>query len=106
MVLQEMMGRLAFDRLHDPARRQVWGHAQQQVHMFWSHMALQNLNVERPTNLTYEISHLRTDIPRQYRLAILRDEHEVIVQAIHRMGGSTMRRHRRASYRKPPEGVA
>jgi hypothetical protein len=76
------------------------------MHVLRAHMALQNLDVERPTNLTYEIPHLRADVPRQYRLAILRDEHEVIVQAIHRMGGSTIRGHRRASYRKPPEGVA
>ena len=66
MVLQEMMRRLAFNRLHDPTRRQVGGHAQQQMDMFRPHMALQNLNVERPTNLTNEIPHLRANVPHQY----------------------------------------
>jgi hypothetical protein len=42
----------------------------------------------------------------QHRLAMLRDEHEVIVQRIHWMGGSTILAHGRASYRKPPKGVA
>jgi hypothetical protein len=106
MVLQEMVRRLALNRLHDPTRRQVGWHAQQQMHMFWPHMALQNLDIERPTNLPNEIPHLRANVPHQYRLAILRDEHEVVVQAIDGMGGSTILGHRRASYRKPPEGVA
>jgi hypothetical protein len=67
---------------------------------------LQDLNVERSTEFPHEIPHLPANFAAQDRLAILRDEHEVIVQAIHRMGGPTQFAHGRRSYRKPPEGFA
>ena len=106
MVLQEMVGRLALNRLHDPARRQVRRDAQQQMDMLRPDVPLDDLNVVRPADLPNQVAHLRADLPAQHRLAILRDEHEVIVQRIHRMGGSTILEHGRGSYRKPPEGVA
>jgi hypothetical protein len=76
------------------------------MHVVRPDVALQNLDILTPTDFPNQIPHLRPDLPAQHRLAILRDEHEVIVQRIHRMGGSTVLAHGRASYRKPPEGVA
>src|SRR5712691_10937509 len=93
MVLQEMMGRLALDRLHDPARREVRRDAQKQMDMSRPDVTLQDLDVERPADLPNQIPNLRPDLSSQHRLAILRDEHEVVVQRIHRMGGSTIFAH-------------
>ena len=93
-------------RLHDPARREVGRDTQQQMDMVRPDVALHNLDVLTPTDLPNQIAHLRADVATQHRLAILRDEHEVVVQRIHRMGGSTILPHGRPSYRKPPEGVA
>jgi hypothetical protein len=101
-----MVGRLALDRLHDPTRRQMRRDAQQQMDMLRPDVPLHDLDVERPTNLADEIPHLPVNLAPQHRLAILRDQHEVIVQAIHRMGGPPVLAHGRASYRKPPEGFA
>ena len=92
-VHQEVVGGLALDRLHDPARRQVRRDAEQQMDMFRPDVALDDLYVERPADLPNQITHLRANFPAQHRLPILRDEHEVVVQRIHRMGGSTILLH-------------
>ena len=74
--------------------------------MFGAHMPLQNLNVLRPTDLPDQLPNFPTNITAEHRLAILRDEDEMVVQTIDSMGGSTVLPHAAASYRKPPEGVA
>ena len=48
--LEEVVRDLPLDRLHGPTLRQVRRDTQQQMHMFRSDMALQNLNVLRPTD--------------------------------------------------------
>lgn len=106
VILEEMMGRFPLDRLHHPARRKVGRGAQQQMDMIRPHMTLQDLDIVRSTDLTNQITELRPDVAPQHRLAILRDEHEMVVQRIDRMGRSTQLAHGRPSYRKPPEGVA
>jgi hypothetical protein len=74
--------------------------------MFGSDMPLQNLNVLRPTDLPNQLAKLSPNLTAKHRLAILRDEDEVVVQTIDGVGGSTVLPHAAASYRKPPEGVA
>jgi hypothetical protein len=51
-ILQEMVGRFALDRLHDPARREMRRDAQQQMDMLRPDVPLDDLDVERPANLT------------------------------------------------------
>ena len=97
---------LPLNRLHHTTRREMgWG-TQQQMDMIRPHVPFENLDVLASTDLPDQIPQAPADLPAKHRLAILRDEHEVIVQAINRMGGSPILGHRRASYRKPPEGVA
>ena len=80
IILEEMMGGLALDRLHDTARREMgWG-TQQQVDMVGSHVSLENLDVLTTTDFPDQIPHALADLPRQDRLAILRGEHEMVVQ--------------------------
>ena len=43
-IHEEMMGRLPLDRLHHAARSQIWGHAQQQVHMIGTHVPAQDFD--------------------------------------------------------------
>ncbi len=86
MILEEMMGRLPRNRLHYAARREVRRDAQQQMDMIGANVPLQNLHVQRPTDLPNQIADLAPNLAAQHRLAILRDEHEVVVQRIHRMG--------------------
>jgi len=69
-------------------------------------VALQNLDVLASTNLPDQVPHLDSDVAPEHRLAILRDEYEVVVARINCVAGSTILAHGRASYRKPPEGVA
>ena len=74
--------------------------------MLGTYVALQNVDVMTPTNLPDQVPQLGPNLAPQDRLAILRDEHEMVVQGIHGMGSSTILAHGRGSYRKPPEGVA
>ena len=67
--------------------------AEQQIDMVRPDVPLQDLDVERPTDLPNHVPHLRPDLAAQHRPAILRDEHEVILQRIHRVGGSTILAH-------------
>ena len=97
---------LPLNRLHHPTRREMgWG-AQQQMDMVGAHVPLENFDVLTPTDFPDQIPHAGPDLPRQDRLAILRGEHEVVVQTIDGVGGSTQFAHGRPSYRKPPEGFA
>ena len=47
MILEEMMGRLPLDRLHDTARREVRRDTQQQMDVVGPDVPLQNLDVLR-----------------------------------------------------------
>src|SRR5262249_38236330 len=105
-ILQQVMRGLPLNRLHHAARRQVRRGAQQQMDMGGLPVALPNLYVLASTNLPDQVADFGPNFAPQHRLAILRDEHEVVVQAVNRMGGSTVVAHGRPSYRKPPEGVA
>ena len=106
IILEEMMGGLALDRLHDTARREVgWG-TQQEMDMVGSHMSFENLDVLTPADFPDQIPHAVADLPHKHRLAILRGEYEMVVQTIDGVGGSTQFAHGRPSYRKPPEGFA
>lgn len=78
-IHQQMVRRLPLNRLHDAARSKMRRHAQQQMYMVRTHVPLQNVDIVRPTDLPNHVSDLRRHFPAQDRLAILRDEHEVIV---------------------------
>ena len=106
IVLQEMMRTLALDRLHDAARREMGRDTDQQMDMVRPNVPFENLDILAATNLPDQVPQCLADLPTKNRLAILRGEHEVIVQAVHRMGGSPQFAHGRPSYRKPPEGFA
>ena len=106
IILEEMMRRLPLNRLHHAARREVGRGTQQQMDMVGPHMPLENLDVFTPTDFPNQIPQALADLPRQDRLAILRGEHEMVVQTINSMGRPTQFPHGRPSYRKPPEGFA
>jgi hypothetical protein len=63
MVHQQMMRRLPLDRLHHPARRQVRGHTQQQMHVVRPDVPLQNLNVLTQTDFPNQIPKLGPTSP-------------------------------------------
>ena len=106
IILEEMMGGLPLYRLHHPTRREVgWG-TQQQMDMVGTHVPFENFDVLTATDFPDQIPHAVADLPHQDRLAILRGEHEMVVQGIHGVGRSTQLAHGRPSYRKPPEGFA
>jgi hypothetical protein len=67
---------------------------------------LNYFDIVRPTDLTDQIPDGRRYLAPQHRLAILRNEDEVVVQGINRVRCPSILLHRPASYRKPPEGVA
>ena len=100
------MGGLPLNRLHHTTRREVGWDTQQQVDMVGAHVPLQNFDVLTPTDFPDQIPHGLADLPHQHRLAILGGEHEMVVQTIDGVGGSTQFAHGRPSYRKPPKGFA
>ena len=68
-------------------------HAQQQMHMLRPYVPLQNLDVLRSTNLPNQVAQFLPHLTAEHRLAILRDEHEMVVKAINGMGRSTILPH-------------
>ena len=74
-IRQQMVRRLALDGLHHPARRYTRRHTQQQVHMFSTHMSTDNLDIVAAADLPNQ-----RHVTPQHRLAVLRGEHEMIVQ--------------------------
>jgi hypothetical protein len=97
---------LPLDRLHDTARREVGRDTEQQMDMVGTYVPFENFDVLASTDFPDQIPQAVPDLPAEHRLAILRGEHEVVVQAIHGVGGSPQLTHGPRSYRKPPEGFA
>src|SRR5262245_43733036 len=62
VILEEMMRRLPFYRLHHPARREVGRGAQQQMHMVRPNVPLQHLDVIRSTDFPDQVSQLDAQI--------------------------------------------
>ena len=54
--------------------------------MVRSNVAFQNVDVVCPADLSDQITYLHRNVTPQSRLAVLRDEHEVVVQAINGVG--------------------
>ena len=106
IILEEMMRGLPLNRLHHTARREMGRGTQQQMDMVGAHVPFENFDVLTSTDFPDQISHAVADLPHEHRLAILRGKHEMVVQTINSVGGSTQFAHGRPSYRKPPEGVA
>ena len=76
--------RLAFDRLHHSTRRKIRRHAQHQVHMVWPDVTLDDLDLHRPTDLPNQVARTQPDVSSQDRLAVLRDENEMVVDLVDR----------------------
>ncbi len=73
------------DGVHHPARCHRRGHAQQQMHMIGSDVPLQNLDVVRLAYLSHQIPHCQRHLSPQDRLAVLWDEHELVVALVDRV---------------------
>ena len=108
IVAQEMMRTLPLDRLHDTARREVGWDADQQMDMVGPYVPFENLDVLAAADLPDQIPQAVPHLPAKHRLAILRGEHEMVVQTIDSVGRSTQFAHGRPSYRSllkaSPEG--
>jgi len=79
-LLQQLPRRLPLDRLHDLAGRQVRRTRQQHVHVVARHRAFQNLDLQRPTNLSNQIPQPNSYLARQNRFTILRNPYEVVLE--------------------------
>ena len=55
IILEEMMGGLPLNRLHDTARREVGRDAQQQMDMVGAHVSFENLDVLTATDFPDQI---------------------------------------------------
>ncbi len=78
-VPHEPIGTATFDGVHDSARRQRWRHTEKQVHVIWSDMTLQNLDVPRLANFSDDLPEIVAHLPAQNRLAVLWDEDEMVM---------------------------
>jgi hypothetical protein len=73
------------DGVHHAARRHRRWHAQQQLHVIGSELPLQNLDVVRLAYLSHQVPHCQRNLSTQDRLAVLWDEHEVVVALVDRV---------------------
>lgn len=78
-VPHEPVRTATLDGVHDSARRKRRRHAEQQMHMIWSDMPLQNLDVPRLADLPDYFSQVLPHLPSQDRLAVLWDENEMVM---------------------------
>ena len=69
-------------------------------------MSFQDYYVVCFAHLSNNLSQPNPYLPSQDRLAVLWDEHKVVVALIDRMRAVTVLLHRIPNYRKPPEGFA
>ena len=82
---QQVMGRLALHGLHQSARRYRWWYAHKQMHMIRLRRSSQNLHVLAATDLADQLSYPLPHLSSKHRLAVLRREHEMVVQLEDRM---------------------
>jgi hypothetical protein len=73
--------------------------------MIGPHVTLEDLDVVRLADLADEIAETLADKPSQNRLAVLRDEDEVVVALVDRVRTVTILLHS-PEVPQPPEGVA
>ena len=70
IILEEVVGRLPLNRLHDTARREVgWG-TQQQVDVVRPHVPFENFDVLAATDFPNQIAEAVPDLSRQNRRGI------------------------------------
>ena len=69
------------------------GHLELQMYVVRPDVALKNFDIVRAANFADQVTDFDRDVPANDRLAILRAEHEVVVQLIDGMGGSAIRFH-------------
>ena len=62
------MGRLALNRLHHTARREMGRGTQQQMDMVGAHVPFENFDVLTATDFPDQIPHAVADLPHEYRL--------------------------------------
>ena len=103
VLLQQMVTRFAFDRLHDSARRNLGRHTQQQVHMVRLDMPFQDLNLLGPTDLPDQCPGPQGNVPCEHRLAVLGDKDDGSA-ACKRYGSLCGTGPWSRVYRKPPKG--
>lgn len=92
-VTHQMMRGLTLDGLHHSARGKTRWHIQEQVHVVRADVPLQDGYVVAATNLLYQLLQPLSHVAPQDRLAVLRDEHEVVVQEAYRMRGPSVVAH-------------
>jgi hypothetical protein len=76
------------------------------MHVIRPDVPFQDHDVMRLANLSNDVAQTRPDLSSKDRLAVLWDEHEVVVALINAMRPVTVCAHGIPKYRKPPEGFA
>ncbi len=93
------------ERGRNPALPRDHLHAQQQMHMIRRYVPSQYLDLVHLADLPYQFPQPHRHLPSHDRSAVLRCEHYVVVQQIHRVRTLPVCRHT-SSYRRPPKGFA
>ena len=75
--------------------------------MIWTNMTLNDDYVPTTTYLSDQLAHSMTNLITQHRLAVFRNEDEMVVQSVYCMRSTPIAIHDpNIQYRKPPEGFA
>jgi len=80
-VPKQVVRRFALDGLHNATRRQVRGCVHEEMNMIGTHVPFQDFDVCAPTDLRDQIAASLTYIAPQGRLAVLRNEYEMVVNS-------------------------
>ena len=82
VVAQKMMRCTPLDHMHHFARGNVRRTVEQQMDVVGSNMPLQDEDVAAPTYFADQVAQAPTHVSSQHRLAVLRDEHKMVVKSV------------------------
>jgi hypothetical protein len=94
-VLQELPGRLAFDELRDLGYGNLWGDADEHMHMFLRDVTADDLDAVLVTDFSYQVAQSIGNTSLQNGLPVLRRPHQVIFEIEDRVGAGSIQLHSR-----------
>src|SRR5690349_17705913 len=90
-LLQQLIGGLALEPLHQPADRHLRRNGYEQMHVIFGNMALDDQHILLRANLTQQVADARADLSADSRAPIFRYPDQVQVDLEHRMRAVAVR---------------
>jgi hypothetical protein len=92
-VLQESSGRLALDELRNLGYGNLWGHADEHMHVFLRYVTAYDLDAVLVTDFSYQVAQADGNTSLQNGLSVLRCPHQVVFEIEDRVGAGSIQFH-------------